>query len=82
MSLLSRPLVATMNWLAAPSVPDSLGVVRLDRWVQLVIIALALVLAVGLMVAWWITCQNKGLYPALDMPSWNAGGRWKAYCAR
>lgn len=47
----------------------------------LIIIGIALVLAVGLAVAWWITCQNKGgLYPALDMPSWNSGGTWKAYC--
>lgn len=46
----------------------------------LVIIAIALVVAVGLAVAWWITCQNKGKYPALDMPSWQTGGTWRAYC--
>lgn len=31
--------------------------VRRDSWVQLVVIAVALVIAVGLAVAWWITCQ-------------------------
>jgi hypothetical protein len=54
--------------------------VRKDRWVVLVVIAIALVLAVGLAVAWFITCQNRGMYPALDMPSFNKGGTWKAYC--
>lgn len=54
--------------------------VRRDNWVVLVVIAIALVVAVGLGVAWWITCQNKGLYPALDQPSWKEGGTWKAYC--
>jgi hypothetical protein len=53
---------------------------RRDRWVTVVIIAIALVVAVGLVTAWWITCQNEGMYPALDMPSWNSGGTWKAYC--
>ncbi len=56
--------------------------VRADRWVVLVVIAIALVIAVGLAVAWWITCQNKGMYPALDMPSFNQGGTWKAYCSK
>lgn len=59
-----------------------LGRVRVDRWVWIVAIAIALILAVGLAVAWWITCQNQGGFPALDMPSWDAGGTWKAYCAK
>lgn len=50
--------------------------------VVLVVIALALVLALGLATAWWVTCQRKGMYPALDMPSFKSGGTWKAYCAR
>lgn len=55
---------------------------RRDRWAVLVVISIALVLAVGLGVAWWITCQSKGMYPALDMPSFKDGGTWKAYCKR
>ncbi len=54
--------------------------VRLDRWVVVVVIAIALVLAVGLAAAWWITCQVRGMYPALDMPSFQNGGTWVAYC--
>ncbi|MGN7192461.1 MULTISPECIES: hypothetical protein [unclassified Curtobacterium] len=53
-----------------------------DRVVVLVLIAIALILAVGLVTAWWITCQNKGMYPAMDMPSFSAGGTWKAYCRK
>jgi hypothetical protein len=52
-----------------------------DSWVWIVVIAIALVLAVGLMVAWWIVCQQQGGYPAVDMPSWQSGGTWKVYCA-
>lgn len=53
---------------------------RRDRWVVAVFISVALVVAVGLAVAWWITCQNKGMYPAVDMPAFSQGGTWKAYC--
>ncbi|MFL0360042.1 hypothetical protein [Curtobacterium flaccumfaciens] len=53
-----------------------------DRVVVLVLIAIALLLAVGLITAWWITCQNKGMYPAMDMPSFSAGGTWKVYCRK
>jgi len=56
--------------------------VRVDRWVIIVVIAVAVVLAIGLATAWWIACQNKGMYPALDMPNWNSGGTWKAYCKK
>lgn len=49
---------------------------------MLVLIAIALLLAVGLITAWWITCQNKGMYPAMDMPSFSAGGTWKVYCRK
>ncbi|MFZ7088966.1 hypothetical protein [Curtobacterium sp. RRHDQ10] len=52
-----------------------------DRFV-VVILAIAIILAAGIAVAWWAACQSKGLYPALDMPSWNAGGTWKAYCKK
>lgn len=56
--------------------------IRQDRVLILVIIAVALVIAAGVLTAWWITCQNKGMYPALDTAPWNAGGTWKAYCAK
>lgn len=54
--------------------------VRIDRWAILVAIAVALIVLVGFATAWWIACQNKGLYPAFDMPSLQGGGTWKAYC--
>lgn len=53
-----------------------------DRVVVLVIIAIALLIAAGLVTAWWITCQNKGMYPAMDMPSFSTGGTWKVYCRK
>lgn len=70
---------------AATSAPMMLGQlrsssVRKDPWVQLVIIAIALILAVGLLAAWWMTCQARGMYPAFDMPNWQNGGTFKAYC--
>jgi hypothetical protein len=55
--------------------------VRRDRWVVLVVIAIAVVIAAGLLVAWWAACQSRGLYPALDMPSWQDGGTWKVCCS-
>jgi hypothetical protein len=57
-------------------------VLKQDRVVVLVFIAIALIVALGVVTAWWITCQNKGMYPALDMPSFSAGGTWKAYCKK
>jgi hypothetical protein len=53
---------------------------RLDKWVVFVVVALALIVVFGVMTAWWITCRNMGLYPALDFPSFNTGGTFKAYC--
>lgn len=53
-----------------------------DRAVWIILIAIAIILAVGLAVAWWLACQAQGGYPALDMPGWSSGGTWKAYCAR
>ncbi|MCS5507230.1 hypothetical protein ACTHQN_00205 [Curtobacterium flaccumfaciens] len=63
------------------SIRDRLAL-KQDRVVVLVLIAIALLLAVGLITAWWITCQNKGMYPAMDMPSFSAGGTWKVYCRK
>jgi hypothetical protein len=48
-------------------------------WV-LIVIPIAVVIALGLMTAWFIYCQNRGMWPALDMPSWSSGGTWKLYC--
>jgi hypothetical protein len=50
--------------------------------VVLIIIPIAVVIALGLLTAWFIYCQRRGLWPALDMPSWSSGGTWKVYCAR
>lgn len=69
-------------------ITDSVGSMRQrlalkqDRVVVLVLIAIALLLALGLITAWWVTCQNKGMYPAMDMPSFSAGGTWKVYCRK
>ncbi|MBN9156626.1 MULTISPECIES: hypothetical protein [unclassified Microbacterium] len=56
-------------------------VVRRDSYVWLIVIAIAIVIALGLMTAWFIYCRNQGGWPALDMPSWTSGGTWKVYCA-
>ena len=56
-------------------------VVRRDSYVWLIVIAIAIVIALGLMTAWFIYCRNQGGWPALDMPSWSTGGTWKVYCA-
>lgn len=56
-------------------------VVRRDSYVWLIVIAIAVVIALGLMAAWFIYCRNQGGWPALDMPSWSSGGTWKVYCA-
>lgn len=48
----------------------------------LIVIPIAVVIALGLITAWFIYCQRKGMWPAMDMPSWNSGGTWKLYCKR
>ena len=55
--------------------------VRRDSYVWLIIIAIAIVIALGLMTAWFVYCRNEGGWPARDMPSWTSGGTWKMYCA-
>jgi hypothetical protein len=48
----------------------------------LILIPIAVVLALGLLTAWFVYCRRHGMYPALDMPSFRSGGTWKVYCAR
>lgn len=60
----------------------TLPTIRTDRPAWLVLIPIAMVIAMGLLTAWFIYCQTQGGWPALDMPSWNSGGTWKAYCRR
>lgn len=56
--------------------------VRQDRLVWLIVIAIAVVIALGLMTAWFIYCRSQGAWPALNMPSFSSGGTWKVYCAK
>lgn len=55
---------------------------RHDRFVWIIVIAIAVVIALGLLTAWFVYCQSRGGWPALDMPSWSSGGTWKVYCAK
>ncbi|MEX5305255.1 hypothetical protein RF644_05800 [Kocuria sp. CPCC 205258] len=48
----------------------------------LIVIPIAVVIALGLITAWFIYCQRRGMWPAMDMPSWSSGGTWKLYCKR
>jgi hypothetical protein len=50
-------------------------------WV-LIVIPIAAVIFMGLIGAWFWYCQQRGMWPALDMPSWSSGGTWKLYCKR
>lgn len=79
MKLINNLALAAADALAGPA-PFQPGW-RQDRAVVLIVVALALIAAVGLAVAWWIACGNQGGYPAFDMPSWQSGGTWKFYCA-
>ncbi|MCD2499481.1 hypothetical protein [Microbacterium nymphoidis] len=54
--------------------------VRQDRAVWLIIIAIAVIILMGLMAAWFAYCRWQGGWPALSMPSWTTGGVWKLYC--
>lgn len=58
------------------------AVTRTDRFVWLIVIAVAVVIVLGLMTAWFIYCQQRGGWPAVDMPSFQSGGTWKVYCAK
>jgi heme A synthase len=61
---------------------DQLVASRQDRFVWIIVIAIAVVIALGLLTAWFVYCQSRGGWPALDMPSWSSGGTWKVYCAK
>ena len=54
---------------------------RADRVVVLILIAIAVILVVGVLVAWWIACQNRGMYPTLGVPT-GSSGVYKAYCSK
>ncbi len=82
MSALSIPGARTTLRPASGTAAIQLGRVRVDRWVFLVVIAIAIVIVAGLAVAWWAACQGQGAYPAVDMPSFSTGGTWKVYCAK
>lgn len=58
------------------------GASRVDQAVWLILIPIAVVIALGLLTAWFIYCQSRGGWPAMDMPSFSAGGTWKVYCAK
>lgn len=61
----------------------SSGPAREDRAVVvLIVIAVAVVLVMGLVAAWFMYCQSRGMWPAMDMPSFSSGGTWKVYCKR
>ncbi|KHL01151.1 hypothetical protein [Sinomonas humi] len=53
---------------------------RTDRWAIFIVVPLALIVVFGVLTAWWIACQQRGMYPAFDFPNWNTGGTFKAYC--
>jgi len=67
---------------------DAMGAVvtaraREDRAaVVLIVVAVAVVLIMGLAAAWFMYCQARGMWPAVDMPSFSSGGTWKLYCSR
>lgn len=46
----------------------------------LIAIPIAAILFMGLIAAWFWYCQQRGMWPAMDMPSWESGGTWKLYC--
>ena len=48
----------------------------------LVLIPIAAIMAMGLIAAWFWYCQQRGAWPAFDMPSWSSGGTFKIYCKR
>ncbi|WP_292714742.1 hypothetical protein [Microbacterium sp. 13-71-7] len=54
--------------------------VRQDGFWWIIVIAIAVVIALGLFTAWFIYCRSQGGWPAVDMPAWQKGGTWKMYC--
>ncbi len=46
----------------------------------LIVIPIVAVIAMGFVAAWFWYCQQRGAWPAVDMPSWESGGTWKLYC--
>ena len=64
------------------SIVSAFPSIRADRAAWLILIPIAVVVAMGLLTAWFIYCQTQGGWPALDMPSWTSGGTWKVYCTK
>ncbi|GAB2726539.1 hypothetical protein ACX801_07495 [Arthrobacter bambusae] len=46
----------------------------------LIVIPIVAVIVMGFVAAWFWYCQQRGAWPAVDMPSWESGGTWKLYC--
>lgn len=55
---------------------------RRDRvvWV-IVVIAIAVIAAVGLLTAWWLACRAIGKYPTFNVPAWGQAGSYRAWCS-
>jgi hypothetical protein len=75
----------SMLLLAAPvlmrqQAVDAIGRRQNDAVWFLVIIPIAAIIFMGFVAAWFWYCQQRGAWPAMDMPSWESGGTWKLYC--
>jgi hypothetical protein len=83
MSLTS--VVETQLWKTGVAIDprvQSLLSIRQDRFIWLIAVAIAVVLVLGVMTAWFVYCQSNGGWPAVDMPNFQSGGTWKFYCAK
>ncbi len=83
LQLYVRVLVAAMTFADTPPTTRSGKASRVNGVAPVLIaIPIAVILALGLATAWFMYCQRRGMWPALDMPNWREGGTIKAYCKR
>ena len=75
-------LLQVMSWyLTGQAVRPQPAGLRANHNPLLIVIPIALVVAMGLIAAWYISCRRHGLYPTLSVPAWKSAGNYRAWCS-
>lgn len=75
-------LLQVMSWyLTGQAASPQPARLRANHNPALILIPIAVVVALGLVTAWYISCRRHGLYPTLSVPALKSGGNYRAWCS-